>query len=66
MTCSCIHCIKSFPNTKCFLKMIFCGPIGINLFISRDTCKDKAAYSWIFPNPAYAGLHWEFLLLLLL
>jgi len=49
-----------FPNTKLFSQKKFCGSFEISLFVSRDTYKDKVAYSWISPNPASAGIHWEF------
>ena len=40
-----------------FLKK-FCGSFGIGLFVSSDTCKDKAAYSRISPDVAKVGSHW--------
>jgi len=48
---------KFFANTKLFSQKWFCGSFGISLFVSRDTYKSKVAYSWIFPNPTYAGIH---------
>jgi len=48
---------KVFPNTKLFSQKYFCESFEISLFVSIDAYKDKIAYSWISPNPAYAGIH---------
>ena len=37
----------------------FCKSIGIGLFVSSDTCKGKAAHTWISPP------HWELVVVVL-
>jgi len=38
-----------------FSQTFFGGSIGIDISVGSDTCKDKAAYIWIFLDPAQAG-----------
>ena len=34
---------------------IFCGSIGIILFVGGNACKGKTTCIWIYPNPAQVG-----------
>jgi len=36
-------------------KKRFCGSLGVNLSMGRNTGRGKVAYSWISPDPAKGG-----------
>ena len=37
---------------KLFLKILFCGFLGISLSTGRNAGRGKVAYSWMSPDPA--------------
>jgi len=42
-------------SLKTFFTKAFCGSLGINLSMGRNTDRGKVAYSWISQDPAKAG-----------
>ena len=50
--------LQSFPfliTFKLFFQKLFCGSLGINLSMGKNTGRGKVAYSWISPDPVKAG-----------
>jgi len=43
------------PSINDFLKIPFCGSFGISLSTGRNVGTGKAAYNWIYSDPAKAG-----------